>query len=464
MWHLGDGPSWKYLEWTMGSGCLRQWVSRRDYLVEHWHAIMVDGLSPTTATNGTTYTDVPNFYITFFEENNNRYYNQTSNITEEYQSFILPWWRQILWTVLFAGMVVVATVGNVVVIWIVLANKRMRSVTNYFLVNLSVADAMVSTLNVTFNFTYMLYSDWPFGHFYCKFCQFIAVLSISASVFTLMAISIDRYVAIMSPLRPRLGKRATLGIAAAIWAGSSIISSPNIIYFTTDVDFLPDGTTRYNVAFMVLTYFLPIISMTYTYAKVGVELWGSKSIGECTQRQLDNVKSKRRVVKMMIVVVVIFAVCWLPFHVYFVITSYYPDVVNYPHIQEIYLAIYWLAMSNSMYNPIIYCWMNSKFRRGFKQFFWCCGAMGGGLSRQRGFGPDRLDRSMRSFSPSRRNGTTPDGAAPPARPARAATARILTRTRTRMRRRTARGYDGAARAPRPRRTTSTGESGNYDQV
>lgn len=52
---------------------------------------------------------------------------------------------------------------------------------------------------------------------------------------------------------------------------------------------------RYNVVFMVLTYFLPIIAMTYAYTRVGVELWGSQSIGECTQRQLDNVKSKRRV-------------------------------------------------------------------------------------------------------------------------------------------------------------------------
>ncbi|KAF9809001.1 hypothetical protein SFRURICE_012108 [Spodoptera frugiperda] len=115
----------------------------------------------------------------------------------------------------------------------------------------------------------------------------------------------------------------------------------------------------------------------------------------------------QQVVKMMIVVVVIFAVCWLPFHVYFLVTSYYPDVVNYPHIQEIYLGIYWLAMSNSMYNPIIYCWMNSKFRRGFKQFFWCCGAFGGvGLDRRRGFGTERLDRSVRSLSPSRKNGTS----------------------------------------------------------
>lgn len=52
---------------------------------------------------------------------------------------------------------------------------------------------------------------------------------------------------------------------------------------------------RYNVVFMFLTYFLPIGAMTFTYATVGVELWGSQSIGECTQRQLDNIKSKRKV-------------------------------------------------------------------------------------------------------------------------------------------------------------------------
>ncbi|XP_055524526.1 tachykinin-like peptides receptor 99D isoform X2 [Wyeomyia smithii] len=130
-------------------------------------------------------------------------------------------------------MVVVASVGNLVVIWIVLANKRMRTVTNYFLVNLSIADAMVSTLNVTFNFTYMLNVDWPFGNFYCKISQFVAILSICASVFTLMAISIDRYMAIMNPLSPRMGRTATLCTAAIIWTVGSIISSPMLLFFTT---------------------------------------------------------------------------------------------------------------------------------------------------------------------------------------------------------------------------------------
>ncbi|KXJ81093.1 hypothetical protein RP20_CCG021705 [Aedes albopictus] len=114
------------------------------------------------------------------------YENNVTNTTLEI-TFILPVWRQVLWTLLFVCMVIVATVGNLVVIWIVLANKRMRTVTNYFL-----ADAMVSTLNVTFNYTYMLNLDWPFGNLYCKISQFVAILSICASVFTLMAISIDR--------------------------------------------------------------------------------------------------------------------------------------------------------------------------------------------------------------------------------------------------------------------------------
>jgi len=63
---------------------------------------------------------------------------------------------------------------------------------------------------------------------------------------------------------------------------------------------------------------------------------------------------------MMIVVVLIFGVCWLPFHTYFIVTSCYPAITELPFIQELYLVIYWLAMSNSMYNPIIYCWMNSR--------------------------------------------------------------------------------------------------------
>ncbi|CAG2110962.1 unnamed protein product, partial [Medioppia subpectinata] len=124
------------------------------------------------------------------------YWNSSTMVSttpdmQEENVYILPLWQQFLWSFIFGLMVVVAAGGNIIVIWIVLAHKRMRTVTNYFLVNLSLADTMVSTLNVIFNFIYMLNSDWPFGQFYCKVSNFIAIVSVGASVFTLMAISID---------------------------------------------------------------------------------------------------------------------------------------------------------------------------------------------------------------------------------------------------------------------------------
>lgn len=64
--------------------------------------------------------------------------------------------ERLFWVALFSLMVLVAAGGNMIVIWIVSTNREMKSVTNYFLVNLSLADTMVSTLNVIFNFTSML--------------------------------------------------------------------------------------------------------------------------------------------------------------------------------------------------------------------------------------------------------------------------------------------------------------------
>lgn len=118
--------------------------------------------------------------------------NRNVTDTEYSNRFQLPLWEKLLWNSLFLPMVVVATGGNLIVIWIVWSHKRMRTVTNIFLVNLALADTMVSTLNVTFNFAYMLTGDWAFGKFYCKVSQFVAVLSICASVFTLTAVAIDR--------------------------------------------------------------------------------------------------------------------------------------------------------------------------------------------------------------------------------------------------------------------------------
>ncbi|TUJ24213.1 Neuromedin-K receptor [Bagarius yarrelli] len=84
-------------------------------------------------------------------------------------------WRVALWSLAYSCVLVVAVLGNLVVIWIIVAHKRMRTVTNYFLLNLAVADAAMAALNTPVNFVYAAHADWYFGDAYCKFHNFFPI-------------------------------------------------------------------------------------------------------------------------------------------------------------------------------------------------------------------------------------------------------------------------------------------------
>ncbi|CAH1176890.1 unnamed protein product [Phaedon cochleariae] len=118
--------------------------------------------------------------------------------------------------------------------------------------------------------------------------------------------------------------------------------------------------------FLVITYVVPILLMSICYTIMGTVLWGSRSIGEKTQRQIDAIRSKRKVVKMFILVVMIFGICWLPYHGYFIYVYFDTNVIFSRYTQHVYLGFYWFAMSNAMVNPLIYYWMNARFRKYFK--------------------------------------------------------------------------------------------------
>ncbi|XP_050600134.1 tachykinin-like peptides receptor 86C isoform X3 [Bombus affinis] len=255
--------------------------------------------------------------------------------------FDLSWWQKLFWSLIFAAMLLVATGGNIIVIWIVLAHQRMRTVTNYFLVNLSVADLMMSLLNCVFNFIFLLNSDWPFGVVYCTINNFVAHVTVSSSVLTLVTISFDRY------------SNGTTRISCyLVWPDGTYMHS-RIEYF-------------YNIVFLSVTYLVPMALMAICYTLMGRKLWGSKSIGELTYYQKKSIKSKRKVVKMFIIVVVIFAICWLPYQGFFIFVYHHKHLAENSNIQHVYLSFYWLAMSNAMVNPIIYYWMNNRFRLYFQ--------------------------------------------------------------------------------------------------
>ncbi|XP_059826095.1 neuromedin-K receptor-like [Hypanus sabinus] len=279
----------------------------------------------------------------------------------------------------------------------------MRTVTNYFLVNLAFSDASVAAFNTLVNFIYAVHNDWYFGETYCRFHNFFPIAAMFASIYSMTAIAVDRYMAIIHPLQPRMSATVTKVIIASIWSLATILAFPLCYY--SKIKQHPGrvlcqlswpGDFIYQIALLILGYVLPLVVMGITYAIIGITLWGGEIPGDTSESYHDQLKAKRKVVKMMIVVVFTFTICWLPYHTFFLVTKQYPNVSRWKPIQQVYLAVFLLAMSSNMHNPIIYCCLNSRFRAGFKKAFqWCPFIQFSNY--------DELELQLNRFHPTRQN-------------------------------------------------------------
>lgn len=112
--------------------------------------------------------------------------------TTDITVFSMPGWQLALWAVAYLILVLVAVTGNATVIWIILAHPRMRTVTNYFLVNLALADLCMAAFNAIFNFIYASHNIWYFGRAFCYFQNLFPVTAMFVSIYSMTAIAADR--------------------------------------------------------------------------------------------------------------------------------------------------------------------------------------------------------------------------------------------------------------------------------
>lgn len=110
--------------------------------------------------------------------------------------------------ILYIPIFLFAVIGNSSVCYIVRTTTRMHTITNYFIVNLAIGDLLMALFCIPPSFvSIFLLGYWPFGMVLCHLVNYSQAVSILISAYTLVAISIDRYIAIMWPLKPRLTKR-----------------------------------------------------------------------------------------------------------------------------------------------------------------------------------------------------------------------------------------------------------------
>ncbi|XP_019520879.1 PREDICTED: neuropeptide FF receptor 2 [Hipposideros armiger] len=288
-------------------------------------------------------------------------------------------------------------VGNTVVCFIVMRNKHMHTVTNLFILNLAISDLLVGIFCMPITLLDNIIAGWPFGSTMCKISGLVQGISVAASVFTLVAISVDRFRCVVYPFKPKLTVKTALVIVVIIWVLAIAIMSPSAIMLDVQEEIYyrvklnsqnktipvywcredwPSMEMRkvYTTVLFASIYLAPLSFIVIMYGKIGLVLFRMTvpHTGKQNQEQWQVVaKKKQKVIKMLLIVALLFILSWLPLWTLMMLSDYAdlsPSELQLINIY-IYPFAHWLAFCNSSINPIIYGFFNENFRRGFEEAF-----------------------------------------------------------------------------------------------
>lgn len=209
--------------------------------------------------------------------------------------------------ILLYGLVIFLAIGgNIVVCYIVLAYQRMRTVTNFFLLNLAISDILKALLCIPFTFvSNILLMYWPFGEGLCPIVTYIQSLAVLLSAFTLVSMSLDRYIAIVYPLRPRMTKLQALLAIGATWFCAMVVPLPTAIVSGVTVleengnglcleIWNPSQQYAYSLSLLILQYFLPLVVLSFTYGRIGYIIWIKAIPGEAERKRDQKMAASKR--------------------------------------------------------------------------------------------------------------------------------------------------------------------------
>ncbi|CAH1774838.1 unnamed protein product [Owenia fusiformis] len=287
-------------------------------------------------------------------------------------------------------------IGNSLVIYVIVKQLGVEDVTNIFLFSLSLADLLVIVLCVPLRNVAHFSYGWYLGGAMCKILFYANQVSFSCSIMTLTMMAIERYVAICHPLKSRYLCTPSISkkICCVVWFGAFVLGIPALFAYkymfrskdnyTCDFDFQGVWKKLYWLYWLVIFFVIPLVILFFSYGAISVTLWRSvidnKAANEAQNgsksgmpRENDLMKKRLNVINMLIVVVVIFFICWGPLLIMDVIDAFGGADLSRREGHKARVALRLLSYFNSCVNPVIYCFMSRKFRDGFKKVCMCCG-------------------------------------------------------------------------------------------
>ncbi|XP_066568641.1 QRFP-like peptide receptor [Amia ocellicauda] len=300
----------------------------------------------------------------------------------------LPPALQPIFGILYVVIFILALGGNTVVMVLLCRRKALQSPTTFFVCSLALSDLLISIFCIPTTFLQHFFTNWLAGQFLCKLVAFLQVTAVSTSILTMTCIAVERFQGILYPLQLRkvYSPCHAIKMLAAVWLAAVVIASPmwyahevEVMYdFLFDVHYTccqevwPHSQQRqaYTTFLLVLVFLVPMITMGVLYGRIIRELWGKHRVHDIMFQALPGseinkiTRKKRHAVKLMAIVVLLFAICWMPFHLVSLLSDY--GKLNLGSDQEfvVFTTVQLLGFSNSVCNPVVYAVLNENFKKG----------------------------------------------------------------------------------------------------
>ncbi|XP_061578485.1 thyrotropin releasing hormone receptor 2 [Cololabis saira] len=296
----------------------------------------------------------------------------------------------------------VGIVGNIMVVLVVFTTRHMRTPTNCYLVSLAIADLTVLVAAGLPNVADSLTGTWIFGHAGCLGITYLQYLGINVSSCSITAFTVERYIAICHPMKAQT--MCTVSRAKRIIAGVWIFTCVYCLLwpFLVDIQVYQDQHVEcgykvkrelylpiYLIDFAIF-YVIPLLVAIVLYALIARILYLSplpnhsdstattlrRSCREASEasrtgrqgRTKSAHSSRKQVTKMLAVVVILFAVLWMPYRTLVLINSF----MSSPYLDAWFLLFCRTCVyANSAINPVIYNAMSQKFRSAFRGLYSC---------------------------------------------------------------------------------------------
>ncbi|XP_077073200.1 2-oxoglutarate receptor 1 isoform X2 [Siphateles boraxobius] len=289
-------------------------------------------------------------------------------IDDYIKSYYLP----VMYSIIF----VFGFVGNFLAVTIYLAKLRPWKSSCIIMVNLAVADLLYA-FSLPMLVQFYIYENWILGEFMCRFIRFCFYYNLYGSILFLTCLSIFRYVAVVHPLKAAEIRRKRWGILAclAVWAVSLVEIGPMLGMITLKqennmtqcVDFASNNPLVvwwYGWILTIFGYVLPLLVVCWSYSRIAGALGGSIS---------RNRPSRSRVRMLTILILVVFVVCFLPYHIMRVLRvdslrSAGVSCMQRRGIHAAYILSRPLAGLNTFFNLALYTLAGDKFQQALWSF------------------------------------------------------------------------------------------------